>query len=77
MVLFGNQCVKGFFFFKEICRNGKHCLRWSNPESIYSRTFDYLKDNAYDMPVAIKVRSPGIYFVYAQVAVNGPLQGYI
>lgn len=60
----------------EICRNGKHCLRWSNPESIYSRTFDYLKDNAYDMPVAIKVRSPGIYFVYAQVAVNGPLQGY-
>ncbi|XP_062586638.1 uncharacterized protein LOC134248243 [Saccostrea cucullata] len=28
------------------------------------------------MPVAIKVRSPGIYLVYAQVAVNGPEQGY-
>lgn len=58
------------------CRDGKHCLRWSNPESIYSRTFDYPRDNAYDMPVAIKVRSPGIYFVYAQVAVNGPRQGF-
>lgn len=66
-----------FFFFKDVCRGGKHCLRWSNPESTYSRTFDYPRDNAYDMPVAIKVRSPGIYFVYAQVAVNGPQQGYI
>lgn len=60
----------------DVCRGGKHCLRWSNPESTYSRTFDYPRDNAYDMPVAIKVRSPGIYFVYAQVAVNGPQQGY-
>lgn len=60
----------------DVCRGGKRCLRWSNPESTYSRTFDYPRDNAYDMPVAIKVRSPGIYFVYAQVAVNGPQQGY-
>lgn len=60
----------------DVCRGGKHCLRWSNPESTYSRTFDYPRDNAYDMPVAIKVRSPGIYFVYGQVAVNGPQQGY-
>ncbi|XP_061194275.1 uncharacterized protein LOC133202463 [Saccostrea echinata] len=60
----------------EGCYNRKHCFRWSDPESIYSSTFDYIRDNAYNMPVAIKVRSPGIYLVYAQVAVNGPERGY-
>ncbi|XP_022342907.2 uncharacterized protein LOC111136383 [Crassostrea virginica] len=56
------------------CHN-KQCLRWADPESTYSSTFDYMKDNAYDMVVAVKVRSPGLYFLYSQLAINGPRQG--
>lgn len=33
--------------------------------------FDYVKDG-YNKPVAIKVLSPGIYTVYAQLAISGP-----
>lgn len=38
--------------------------------------FDYVKDG-YNKPVAIKVLSPGIYTVYAQLAISGPDTRYI
>lgn len=48
----------------------KPCLRWDTPNE-FPHMFDYVKDG-YNKPVAIKVLSPGIYTVYAQLAISGP-----
>lgn len=48
----------------------KPCLRWDTPNE-FQHMFDYVKDG-YNKPVAIKVLSPGIYTVYAQLAISGP-----
>lgn len=54
----------------------KPCLRWDTPNAEFQHMFDYVKDG-YNKPVAIKVLSPGIYTVYAQLAISGPDTRYI
>lgn len=47
------------------------CMRWDTPNEEFQYMFDYVKDG-YNKPVAIKVLSPGLYTVYAQLAISGP-----
>lgn len=47
------------------------CMRWETPNAEFQYMFDYVKDG-YNKPVAIKVLSPGLYTVYAQLAISGP-----
>lgn len=47
------------------------CMRWDTPNAEFQYMFDYVKDG-YNKPVAIKVLSPGLYTVYAQLAISGP-----
>lgn len=42
------------------------CMRWDTPNAEFQYMFDYVKDG-YNKPVAIKVLSPGLYTVYAQL----------
>lgn len=52
------------------------CMRWDTPNAEFQYMFDYVKDG-YNKPVAIKVLSPGLYTVYAQLAISGPDTRYI
>ena len=62
------------FSFVVACKRG--CFRWLNPDNIYRNSFEYEKDNENNKVFGIKIRSPGIYRIYAQVGINGPEQGW-
>ncbi|XP_061194519.1 uncharacterized protein LOC133202679 [Saccostrea echinata] len=53
------------------CSSNAGCLRWDNPLEEFKDSFTFIKDGN-NMPVAIKITSPGIYYVYAQLAISGP-----
>ncbi|XP_062567513.1 uncharacterized protein LOC134229743 [Saccostrea cucullata] len=53
------------------CSSNAGCLRWDNPLEEFRDSFNFIKDG-YNLPVAIKITSPGIYNVYAQLAISGP-----
>ncbi|XP_056004861.1 uncharacterized protein LOC125657908 isoform X2 [Ostrea edulis] len=53
------------------CTEHRGCIRWDSPLAEFQYSFNYIKDGN-NMPVAIKIRSPGMYTVYAQLAISGP-----